>query len=241
MQRGFDKYDKHGAYHWKECDRRYSNYLTYNPPLEARFQIVVDKFQELAAGKSVLDVGSGDGYLMAKLSPHASRVVGVEYEPKGVALAREKLQLFANCEVIEDSCYKLPFNGNAFDCVTSTDVIEHLTEPKIYLSEIRRVLKPSGVFILTTPRRQPDRPVDVYHVTEFRPEELTAMLRGFFEDVQLTFYWPLFWIKIYRTKLGWRLLKLLSIQLYNPFLGTQGTSPENFTEIMAVCRRAAPD
>ncbi len=238
MDGHFDKYDRFGAYHWKECDRRYSNYLTYNPPLVARFQIVVDKFQELAAGRSMLDVGSGDGYLMAKLSPHASRVVGVEYEPKGVTIAREKLQRFPNCEVIEGSCYELPFADDTFDCVTSTDVIEHLTDPKKHLSEINRVLKPTGVLILTTPRRQPDRPVDSYHVTEYTPEELTCLLHGFFEAVQLTYYWPLFWINIYATRLGWRLLKLLAIQLYNPFLGRYGTSPENFTQIMAVCRKA---
>ena len=237
MKESFDKYDKYGAYHWKECDRRYSNYLTFNPPLVARYQIVVDSFRELGKRGKVLDVGCGDGYLMAQLAPHAERVVGVEFEAKAVGFAREKLQSFSNCEVVQDSCYKLPFPDGSFDCATSTDVIEHLNEPKLHLSEIRRVLKPGGLLILTTPRRQPDRPVDVYHVTEFKPEELSALLREFFPDVQLSFYWPRFWAKVYRTRLGWRLLKLLAIQLYNPFLGKHGTSAEKYTQILAVCRK----
>ena len=238
MSASFDKYDKLGAYHWKECDRRYANYLTYNPPLVARYQIVVDTFQRLGGGKNVLDVGCGDGYLMAQLARYATRVVGVEPESKAVAIARAQLKAAPNCEVIEGSCYKLPLPDRSFDCVTSTDVIEHLTEPKAYLSEISRVLNPAGVVILTTPRRLPDRPVDVYHVTEFRPDELTALLRGFFDDVQLAFYWPIFWTRIYGTRLGWRFLKLLAIQLHNPFLERQGTSPEKFTQILAVFRNS---
>ncbi len=237
MIESFDKYDKYGAYHWKECDRRYANYLTYNPPLVARYQIVVDTFRRLGGGKNVLDVGCGDGYLMAQLASHATRVVGVEFESKAVEFARAKLQSSPNCEVVQDSCYKLPFANGDFDCSTSTDVIEHLTEPKRHLSEICRVLKPDGVLILTTPRRQEDRPVNACHVTEFKPEELTVLLRQFFAEVQLAFYWPIFWTRIYNTRLGWRVLKILSIQLCNPFLNKQGTSAEKFTEILAVCRR----
>ena len=237
MNESFDKYDQYGAYHWNECDRRYANYLTYNPPLVARYQIVVDAFRQLGNGRTVLDVGCGDGYLMAQLAPYATRVTGVEYDSKGVAIALAKLQSATNCEVVQESCYTLPFAAGVFDCTTSTDVIEHLTEPNNHLSEICRVIKPDGALILTTPRRQEGRPVDAYHVTEFTPDELAALLREFFVDVQLTFYWPIFWTRVYGTRVGWRLLKLLSIQLYNPFLNKAGTSAEKFTQILAVCRK----
>ena len=81
MIESFDKYDKYGAYHWKECDRRYANYLTYNPPLVARYQIVVETFRRLGGGKCHphdtvrLPLGHRDGHGREEEVEHRARVV----------------------------------------------------------------------------------------------------------------------------------------------------------------------
>jgi ubiquinone/menaquinone biosynthesis C-methylase UbiE len=174
--------------------------------------------------------------LMARAAPIMERVVGVDSEASAVRLAKEKLGEFPNCELMHTACYDLPFDDKAFDVVTSADVIEHLKEPMHHLREICRVLKPEGALVLTTPKWRPDRKWDMRHEKEYRADELRALLSEYFEEVTLNFFWPTKWSRFYATKLGWRLLKLAAIQLYNPFLRA-GTEPGKFGQILAICRK----
>lgn len=48
------------------------------------------------------------------------------------------------------SGYNLPFKNNVFDTIVSMEVLEHLEKPQSFANEIYRVLKPNGVFFLTT-------------------------------------------------------------------------------------------
>ena len=232
----FDKYDAQGAYHWAECDRRYANWKRYNPALDARYEITAEAIKNLGLCGPFLDVGCGDGILMARTAPVMKRVVGVDSEVGAIRLAKEKLREFSNCELIHTACYDLPFADKSFDVVASADVIEHLKEPAHHLQEICRVLKEEGALVLTTPKWRPDRKWDLRHEKEYRPEELLTLLKRYFGEVALRFYWPMRWSQFYATRLGWRLLKLAAIQLYNPFLRA-GTEPEKFGQILAVCRK----
>ena len=63
----FDKYEKMGAYHWRECDRGSS---VYNPPLVARYKMILDRIPN---GR-VVDLGAGDGYLAGQLAARCAQV-----------------------------------------------------------------------------------------------------------------------------------------------------------------------
>jgi len=63
------------------------------------------------------------------------------------------------------------------------------------------------------------------------------LLAKSFGDVEMSYFWPMKWSKFYSGRIGWRLLKLLAIQLHNPFLRESADKPEKFGQIMAVCRR----
>ena len=232
----FDKYETLGAYHWAECDRRYLNWKRYNPALDARYQITADAILSLGTCDSLLDVGCGDGLLMARVAPFVQRVVGVDTEQSAIKLARDKLLGFPNCELVHASSYDLPFSDSSFDVVTSADVIEHLKDPALHLKEICRVVKQTGALVLTTPKWREDGKWDVRHEKEYRPAELRALLSQYFEVVALKFFWPAKVSRFYETKLGWRFTKLFSIQLGNPF-ARSGTNPEQFGQILAVCRK----
>jgi len=232
----FDKYDLHGAYHWDECDRRYTNWKRYNPALDARYEITLEAIASLGLRGTFLDVGCGDGILMARVAPIMERVIGVDSEASGIRLAKEKLREFSNCELMHTTCYDLPLSDNVFDVVASADVIEHLKEPAHHLLEICRVLKPEGALVLTTPKWRPDRKWDFRHEKEYAPDELRTLLKKYFNEVTLRFFWPMNWSRFYATKFGWRLLKLAAIQLHNPFTRA-GTDPDNFGQILAVCRK----
>jgi len=228
----FTKYDEQGAYHWKECDKRSR---TYNPALDARYEALVSRVNR---ANRVLDVGCGDGYLMAQIKPHAEEVIGIDFELSGVRLATHQLQGLGNCFVAQASCYSLPFPDHSFDVVLLADVIEHLEDPDACVREIQRVLHPSGYLFLTTPKWRPDRRWDVRHVKEFKPNELAQCLMEHFSSVQLTFFWPSIWSRIYRTRIGWRLVRKLAQYLYNPFL-SEGQDPRKYGQILAVCGQAS--
>lgn len=230
----FDKYESMGAYHWREADPRSRH---YNPPLAARYQIVIESVHSLGPARRLLDVGCGDGYLMSRLSPLAEAVVGIDSESRGVALAGRRLEGFRNCTVLRGSGYGLPFGGGGFDLVTCTDVIEHLRKPEQVLSEIHRVLRPGGELVLTTPRWRPDRQWDHRHVKEYRAEELMQLLAPFFGAVRLCFFWPTLWSRLYATRLGWRLIPYFSRWFFNPFM-VQGEAAECFGQLLAIGTRS---
>jgi len=228
-RRKFDKYDSLGAYHWQQSDRHSK---TYNPPLVARYQIVIDRVKHAA---QILEIGAGDGCLTASLAQNGTAVTGVEVESAAVRLASSALAHYQNCAIAQADCYRLPFLANAFDVVVMADVIEHLDDPETALAEAARVLNPDGVMILTTPKWRPDRMWDVYHVHEYTPRELNHCLKRFFGHVDVQFFWPLFWSNLYSTRIGWHALRTYARYFPNPFL-KMGSVEDKFGQILAVCR-----
>ena len=111
----FDKYDVDGAYHWDECDRRYNNWKRYNPALDARYKITLRKIADIGVHGSLLDIGCGDGMLMALAAPLMHRVTGIDSERGAVRLAKEKLRNFQTCEAIHARSDELPFEARSFD------------------------------------------------------------------------------------------------------------------------------
>lgn len=229
----FDKYSVMGAYHWAECNRASPH---YNPPLEARYHAVLKRVRPAT---HVLDLGCGDGFLMGLLSAKARRVVGIDAEPSGLALAEQKLRGLVNCGMTAASCYALPFASETFDVVILADVIEHLHDPDACLQEVRRVLGEDGQLLLTTPQWRPDRVWDRHHVKEYRPEELLACLTGHFAQVTFTFFCRADWYRLYATRVGCRMVRWFSRHFYNPY-AAEGVVPTGYHQIMAVCDGPRP-
>ena len=125
---------------------------------------------ELAVGKTVLDIACGDGYGAAMLARHAAQVTGVDIDTPTVERARGKY-VADNLRFLQGSATDIPLDDDSVDLVISFETIEHLMEQDRMLYEIRRVLRPEGFLIISSPDKYEYSDVPGYH-NEFHLKEL---------------------------------------------------------------------
>ena len=109
--------------------------------------------REVVAGRDVLDIACGEGYGSALLAQSAKSVVGVDVDPNAVAHAASKYG-GGNARFLHGECVAIPAGEASVDVVVSFETIEHISEHEVFLSEIRRVLRPGGLVIISTPERE---------------------------------------------------------------------------------------
>ncbi len=143
----------------------------------------------LVDGLQVLDAACGEGYGAALLSRSAARVSGVDVSAEAVAHARERYGARENLSFQEADVTRLPFEEDQFDAVVSFETLEHLEAQDAMLAEFRRVLKPGGFLLISSPDRAVyteqqgnDNP---FHVRELYREEFEALLGRHFPAVTL--------------------------------------------------------
>jgi SAM-dependent methyltransferase len=104
--------------------------------------------RSLGDAERALDLGCGDGRLGAELG--ARRVYAADVSR--VALERARLRLGSDAELVElDPDEPLPLDDSQFDVVLCAETLEHVRDVQLFLSEVRRVLRPGGTFAITTP------------------------------------------------------------------------------------------
>jgi hypothetical protein len=94
-----------------------------------------------------------------------------------------------NVRFLVGSCDAIPLADHSVDVVTSFETIEHHDKHEEMMREIKRVLRPKGLLILSSPNRviysEASGHVNPFHVKELNGEELLALLRGHFAFVQV--------------------------------------------------------
>ena len=216
----FDKYQKRGAYHWQQISQ---NLFKYNAYVAARYFQVV-KLIPQSRPIRILDIGCGDGVLLSLISQNTlAKLSGIDQDLKSLQIAKTKVK----AKFAKASAYKLPFTKNSFNLVIASEVIEHLKTPEKMLKEIKRVLKPKGKVIITTPIKLFDKPEDPMHIQEFSVNDLNNQLNKYFSKVDIKTSHPYLLKKIYTTPwfrveryhfepIRW-LINLLAFINLNPF------------------------
>ncbi|MHB8571659.1 MAG: class I SAM-dependent methyltransferase [Candidatus Dormibacteria bacterium] len=135
----------------------------------------------------VLDLGSGEGYGADLVAARCARCTGIDYSADAVMHARHRYHR-DNLSFQVGDATRLPFDNASFDAVASLQVIEHLQDTSGYLSEVARVLRPGGLFFVTTPNRlvlSPEVLDNEFHFRDFDPGELADALRPVFHRVEV--------------------------------------------------------
>lgn len=142
---------------------------------------------EIAAGKIVLDIASGEGYGSHMLARVAARVIGVDLSAAAVDHARATYHR-DNLEFRIGSCAAIPVEDSAIDLVVSFETIEHHGQHEEMMSEIRRVLKSDGALLISSPNKHEYSDVpgfsNPFHVKELYLDEFTALLGRYFSTIE---------------------------------------------------------
>lgn len=144
----------------------------------------------LVDGKDVLDVASGEGYGSAMLASKARSVRGVDISHDAVNHAAERYASLDNLQYLQGSAAAIPLADDSVDVVVSFETIEHLLEQDEMMAEIRRVLRPDGILVMSSPNKEvySDQAGyhNDYHVKELYLNEFQALLEKYFPAVELS-------------------------------------------------------
>ena len=141
-----------------------------------------------AANKKVLDLACGEGYGSRHMSDVAEMVTGIEID-KDVVKHASTVYKKDNLNYVNGSILDVPIEGHAkFDVITCFEALEHIVEHDELLSEVKRLLKPDGLFLVSTP----NKPVysenglsqNPYHLKELEFDEFEALMRQHFKFVK---------------------------------------------------------
>jgi SAM-dependent methyltransferase len=138
---------------------------------------------EVVAGRRVLDAGCGAGWGTAMLAASAVEAVGVDIAPPAIGEARRAHGETA--EFREGDMRELPFEDGEFDCVVCFEALAQVAETETALDELRRVLRPGGALLVSSPNRAAYPPGNPLHLRELDSAELETLLLERFENVAI--------------------------------------------------------
>lgn len=143
---------------------------------------------DLVAGKDVLDIASGEGFGSALLARRARSVIGIDLSGEAVAHATARYGSGGLSFVRADAAH-IPLPDACADVIVSFETIEHVTDQVAVLAEMKRLLRPDGFLVLSSPnieiytnRQDHHNP---FHTREMTRSEFVALLEAEFPAVEI--------------------------------------------------------
>jgi glycosyltransferase involved in cell wall biosynthesis/ubiquinone/menaquinone biosynthesis C-methylase UbiE len=143
---------------------------------------------QFVQNKRVLDLACGEGYGSYLLAKTAKSVAGIDIDNNSIKHARNKY-IKQNLEFRVGSITEIPIDGERlFDVAVCFEALEHIEDHQKLLSEVKRLLTPEGVFIVSTPNKTvySDEPQfnNPFHVHELYFDEFRELLEKYFKNVK---------------------------------------------------------
>lgn len=120
-----------------------------------RLSMVAQALEDVNADQA-LDIGTGSGIFLKQMLKYARHVAGIDihttYDGVYQMLEREGIDA-SRLELRQGSILGIPYPDSTFGIAVCISVLEHFADPRPAMSEIRRVLKPQGVFVWGCPAK----------------------------------------------------------------------------------------
>lgn len=182
---------------------------------ERRFKTIIERIND---GVKVLDLGCGPGTFLSLLGAIKSNTTakGVDLDSKQIAFARKLIHMQGLGDriqfgIINDPFKVLPFEDKLFDVITMNEVVEHIHPFFAHrmLVEAKRVLKPGGKLLLTTPNYRSHWPVIELFLDRFSPVK--------YHEQHISKFTPQSFVKFIETA-GFEIRAIHTIFILAPFL-----------------------
>lgn len=98
----------------------------------------------------ILDVGCGNGWVSKKMIPSGKKVISMDISSENPVRAIRGMPDKNHAGLIADA-YNIPLRENSVDCIIASEVLEHIPDPKAFITSMIRLLKHKGKLIITTP------------------------------------------------------------------------------------------
>ena len=136
--------------------------------------------------KYIIDIGCGARKGPYILSGRAAQVMAMDISPQAIEYCQQNWPS-EKINYLTGSATDIPVKDKTFDVAICFEVIEHVEDYLRVLEEVKRILKPQGLFIMSTPNKVvvgiDGRLSNPDHFKEFTLEELTKMLKAYFSGV----------------------------------------------------------
>jgi len=125
----------------------YSNPITVDE-IRRLHQTILNQVPKEAA--IVLDVGCGSGWVSKSLTSEKKSVISMDISLTNPLNAIKNLPHKNHFGLVADA-FNIPLKPNSLDCIIASEIMEHVTDPKVFIIKLLEVLKPNGTLIITTP------------------------------------------------------------------------------------------
>ncbi len=141
--------------------------------------------RDFVKGKVTADIGCADGYGTQYLADYANEITGVDYSEPTLQIAREKHKTKTNLKFVSGSVPPIPLPDQSVDVVTAFQFIEHIHLRPQFMQEVKRILKPGGVFLCSTPNSKMSIARNPFHVHEYTFAEMEKEAGPIFSEIEL--------------------------------------------------------
>ncbi|NCN87488.1 MAG: class I SAM-dependent methyltransferase [Candidatus Pacebacteria bacterium] len=126
----------------------------FNPDLLSKHNIDRMAIEEIANNSFVLDIGCATGFMGKYLKEKKGcKVAGLDLREDELKIAKKNLDYTFKANIEDESSVKLILNKtkNKFDVILSTSLIEHTAQPDLVIKNMKKLVKPNGKIIMSTP------------------------------------------------------------------------------------------
>ena len=133
-------------------------------------------------GGDLLEIGCGEGRGVHLLADRVNSFTGIDKIPEVVNRLAAK---YPKAEFRQGNIPPLSFANEQFDTVISFQVIEHISNDRLFLEEIARVLKPGGTALISTPNIKKSLSRNPWHIREYTAARLQELCQPYFSRVEM--------------------------------------------------------
>jgi len=202
---------------------------------------------DYAIDKVVLDIACGTGYGSYILrGAGAKKVVGMDTSIETIEFAKNKYQS-RELEFKVGNILYIDFPESSFEVITCFETIEHVQNQNKALEELKRVLKPDGLLIISSPNRKltspckslHEQPDNLFHTIEYTANEFNSVLNDHFKVLNI--YGQRGISKLWLLKVVEILTRKLVPSIYDPERGSPElklmSSFKEYRYITVVCKK----